>query len=121
MRRSFLTAAEHERPSTYPKDISDWDRGRFFTLAADDLHLHEQLRGDDNRLGFALQLCTLRYLGFVPSDLLNPPAAVARLLAYQLGVHTEAIRVYGQREQTRSDHSCRLWSTSITGALARKT
>lgn len=104
MKRGFLTAAERERLSTYPKDISDWDLGRYFTLASDDLHLLEKLRGDDNHLGFALQLCTLRYLGFIPDDLLKPPATVTRLLAHQLDFHPGAIKDYGQREQTRSDH-----------------
>ncbi len=103
-KRGFLTAVERERLSTYPKDISDWDLGRFFTLSSEDLQLLAQLRGDDNHLGFALQLCTLRYLGFIPDDMLDPPATVVRLLVHQLNVDPQAIWDYGQREQTRSDH-----------------
>lgn len=104
MKWGFLNVAERERLSTYPKDISDWDLGRFFTLTTDDLALLEQLRGDDNRLGFALQLCTLRFLGFIPNDLLDPPGVMVRLLAHQLDISATAFQTYGQREQTRSDH-----------------
>ena len=104
MPTGFLTDVERARLSTYPEEISSEDLGRFFTLTSHDLDLVAQQRGDHNRLGFALQLCTLRYLGFMPNNLLDPPQAVVRLLAYQLDISAEAIKTYGEREQTRSDH-----------------
>jgi TnpA family transposase len=104
MSKGFLTAAGRERLSTYPEDISSEDLGRFFTLTSHDLNIVEQQRSDYNRLGFALQLCTLRYLGFIPNNLLDPPQVVVNLLAYQLDVSAAAIKAYGEREQTRSDH-----------------
>jgi len=104
MSSGFLTAAERERLSTYPKEISAQDLGRFFTLTKEDFACIAQLRGDPSRLGFALQLCTLRYLGFIPDNLLDPPPAVTGLLAYQLKMPIGDIRTYGEREQTRSDH-----------------
>jgi TnpA family transposase len=66
--------------------------------------LLSQQRGDHNRLGFACQLTSLRYLGFIPDDLLTPPDDVARLLAHQLGASVSVLKGYGEREQTRSDH-----------------
>lgn len=104
MADSFLSTAQRERLSSYPDEISSGDLGRFFTLASRDLALVAQQRGDHNRLGFALQLCVLRYLGFIPNRLLVPPLAVVRLLAHQLDVATEAIQAYGERDQTRSGH-----------------
>jgi TnpA family transposase len=104
MPTDFLTDVERERLSTYPEEISSGDLGRFFTLTAHDLEIVVQQRGDHNRLGFALQLCTLHYLGFIPNNLLDSPPAVVRLLAHQLGVSSEALQAYGEREQTRSDH-----------------
>lgn len=51
-----------------------------------------------------VQLCTLPWLGFVPDDVASaPPAAVARV-AERLGVSPKALRLYGKRDQTRSDH-----------------
>ena len=104
MSRGFLTAAERERLSTYPEVISPHDLGRFFTLTKEDLACVSKLRGDHNRLGFALQLCTLRYLGFIPDNLLDPPSAVIGLLAYQLKIPTPDTVTYGERDQTHSDH-----------------
>ncbi len=71
MATGFLTAAERVRLNTYPEDLASGDLGRFFTLTPQDLALVEQQRGDHNRLGFALQLSTLRYLGFIPENLLD--------------------------------------------------
>jgi TnpA family transposase len=104
MSKGFLTAAERQRLTTYPAEISPEDLGRFFTLTPADLALVAQQRGDHNRLGFALQLCTLRYLGFLPTNLLEPPLAVLKLLTHQLGLAPEMLTAYGEREQTRSDH-----------------
>lgn len=101
---AFLSEAEHAKLSRYPEDMPDVDLGRFFTLNAQDLALIEQQRGDHNRLGFALQLTSLRYLGFIPDDLLTPPADLVNLLAHQLGVARAVLSRYGEREQTRSDH-----------------
>jgi TnpA family transposase len=104
MSTGFLTADQQEQLSTYPKEISNTDLGRFFTLTPTDLLKVSQQRSDHNRIGFALQLCTLRYLGFIPNDLEDAPQTVLRLLAHQLGVSPQAIKIYGERQQTKSDH-----------------
>jgi molybdopterin-guanine dinucleotide biosynthesis protein A len=60
-------------------------------------------RGPTDRLGLAVQLCTLPWLGFVPVDVASaPPVAVARLAA-QLLADPAALVGYGKREQTRTD------------------
>jgi hypothetical protein len=53
---------------------------------------------------YAVQLCTLPWLGFVPDAVDSaPPVAVARLVE-RLGLALEAIEGYGRRAHTRSDH-----------------
>ncbi|MFK7802702.1 MAG: Tn3 family transposase [Anaerolineae bacterium] len=104
MSRSFLTYEEHERLTNYPTDMSSEDIGRFFTLTSADIELINHQRRDYNRLGFALQLCTIRYLGFIPDNLLTPPDVILRLLAYQLETSPQVLEQYGHRDQTRSDH-----------------
>lgn len=55
---------------------------RFFTLTPADAGFIDPGRGRSpkDRLGLAVQLCTLPWLGFVPDDVASaPPAAVARL------------------------------------------
>ena len=104
MVRGFLSAAECARLSNFPQEIAADDLGRYFTLTADDLAQVDKQRGDCNRLGFATQLCALRYLGFIPDDVLNPPSVMLRLLAHQLNVSTSDLDTYGRRQQTQSDH-----------------
>jgi len=79
---------------------------RFFTLTAADRAFVDPGRGRSprERLGLAVQLCTLAWLGFVPDDVTAaPPAAVGRL-ADQLHLGAGVLAGYGEREQTRTDH-----------------
>src|SRR5256884_7416952 len=77
---------------------------RYFTLAPADDAFVRKFRGQDNVLGAAVQLCTLPWLGFVPDDVAAAPAAVVARLSERLGVLVGALRGYGAREQTRTDH-----------------
>lgn len=79
---------------------------RFFTLTPVDVAFVDpgRGRGPGDRLGLAVQLSTLQWLGFVPDDVASAlPVAVARL-AERLGVDLPELAGYGRREQTRSDH-----------------
>lgn len=79
---------------------------RFFTLSPADLAFVDpgRGRGPADRLGIAIALCTLPWLGFVPDRVVTaPPVAVARL-AEQLRLDGTEIRSYGRRAQTRTDH-----------------
>jgi hypothetical protein len=73
-------------------------------LSSDEHDAAMTLRGDHNRLGFALQLCCLRYLGFFPEDLSTIPPPVVGYVASQLLVNSEILPLYGQRIRTRQDH-----------------
>jgi hypothetical protein len=79
---------------------------RFFTLTAADVAFVDpgRGRGPADRLGLALQLCTLPWLGFVPDEVgAAPQAAVARV-AERLGIVAGELASYGQRVKTRTDH-----------------
>ncbi|HMB02295.1 MAG TPA: DUF4158 domain-containing protein, partial [Isosphaeraceae bacterium] len=86
-------------PWVPPEDLVD-----YFTLSDRDQAQVRRQRGGANRLGFALQLCTLRYLGFVPDPLRPVPTAVIAHLAQQLGAPPESFAAYGDRPHTRTDH-----------------
>lgn len=55
-------------------------------------------------MGAAVQLCTLPWLGFVPDDVAAAPAAAVARLSERLGIPVGALRGYGARGQTRTDH-----------------
>lgn len=63
-------------------DIGQDEVVRFFTLTPADVEFiaSRRGRGPVQRLGLAVQLCTLPWLGFVPDQVrAAPPVAVARL------------------------------------------
>src|SRR3989304_1765010 len=102
---SFLTDRDRERLDRFPADIPRADIRTYFTLAPPDVALVKaRQRGDHTRLGFALQLCALRYLGFVPDELASIPEQAATYVAAQLGVAPSALNAYGQRDATRTAH-----------------
>src|SRR5262249_33499870 len=93
----FLTAAERERLNRFPDPIPDEDLRVFFTLSDRDTQEVRKQRGAPNQLGFALQLCALRYLGFAPEGLGTAPDPAVAFVAQQLGVSPAAIAAYGSR------------------------
>lgn len=100
----WLTESEQRRLTNFPENIPESDLVTFFTLTKNDWQLLTRLHNNINRLGFALQLCALRYLGFVPENLREAPSAAVEFLAGQLSASPELLQIYGAREQTRTDH-----------------
>lgn len=96
---------ELERLRGFP-EISREELFRYFTLSPADAAFVDpgRGRGPADRLGLAVALCTLPWLGFVPDKVgTAPPVAVARV-AEQLKVDAAQIRSYGRRAQTRTEH-----------------
>ncbi|WP_045440431.1 DUF4158 domain-containing protein, partial [Nocardia seriolae] len=95
---------ELQRLREFP-EISREELFRYFTLSPADLaFVAPQGRGANVRLGLAVILCSLPWLGFVPDKVATaPPVAVARL-AEQLNVDAAQLRSYSHRPQTRSEH-----------------
>ena len=100
----FLTLKERVRLTCFPDAIPQWDLITSFTLTEHDGSLIDSYQGDTKRLGAALQLCTVRYLGFCPADLHTASSDVTTFLASQLQVDPSALHAYGTRRMTRSTH-----------------
>lgn len=98
-RRRALTEAQLTNLLALP--TAEPDLVRHWTLGDADLVAVNQRRRDRNRLGFAVQLCALRY----PGRLLRPgeliPADALRFVAEQLGIHPDVLASYATRFQTR--------------------
>jgi len=101
-RRSILSAAERESMLALP-DTKD-DLIRHYTFSDTDLAIIRQRRGPANRLGFAVQLCYLRFPGIILGVDQPPFPPLLKLVANQLKVGIESWDEYGQREQTRREH-----------------
>ena len=71
-----------------------------------DLELIAERRGDHNRLGFALQAATVRYLGMFLEDPLEVPWPVVEYLAGQLGIaDASCVKRYTDRPKTAYEHA----------------
>lgn len=100
----FLSDAEIERLEGWPEAIDQEDLARYFALDGEDLVFVRGQHGAAGQLGIALQLCALRWLGFVPDDLTAAPAEAIGALADALDVPARAVFDYSVRPQTRWEH-----------------
>lgn len=80
----FLSDAERERLGGFPAQIVPGDLDTYFILSRADRRQIPRTTSASNRLGFALQLGMLRFLGFCPDDLSTAPQSVVAFVAKQL-------------------------------------
>ncbi|MEM9763896.1 MAG: Tn3 family transposase, partial [Pseudomonadota bacterium] len=102
LRRRTLSAVVLETLFALPTDQDLLMR--HYSLGADDLVAIDRRRGEHNRLGFALQLCALRFPGRVIRPGETVPLAVLRFLAEQLDIDPAALGRYAERAPTRYEH-----------------
>jgi TnpA family transposase len=100
----FLTEAQLRRYGRYPDEVSPVQLARFFHVDDTDRVLIGRRRGDANRLGFALQLLTVRFLGTFLANPIEVPANVVGHVARQLGIDVSCLPRYLDREPTRHAH-----------------
>jgi len=97
----FLSDEQARAYARFDGEPTDIELARFFYLDAKDEALLSGRRGDHNRLGFALQLCSVRYLGTLLEDVRAIPDKVIGYVARQLDV-ADAPRVWnGTRRSKR--------------------
>jgi TnpA family transposase len=100
--RSLLTPAECGNLLAIPS--SHEELIRLYTLSESDLSLIRQHRGAANRLGFAVQLCYMRYPGMVLEPGKEPTAPMLGVVAQQLKLEPDLWAEYGKRDETRREH-----------------
>ena len=77
----FLSGTERARFTHFPAAISTEDVHLYFSLTPNDLRKALSQLRTHNRLGFALQLGTLHYMGYCPRVLHRAPAEVVAYVA----------------------------------------
>ena len=95
--------------SSYGRYAGDPPRAqldRYFHLDAADRALIEVRCGEHNRLGFAVQLGTVRFLGTFLPDPTDVPELVVTHVAAQLGIADPGVfKAYAQRRSTQWEHA----------------
>ncbi|SDN73945.1 Transposase and inactivated derivatives, TnpA family [Streptomyces wuyuanensis] len=101
----FLTDEQAAAYAAFRGAPSRMELERFFFLDDADRELIEGKRRAHNRLGFAVQLTTARYLGVFLEDPTDVPVEVVDYLAEQLDIaDASVLKAYGERENTRLEH-----------------
>jgi hypothetical protein len=79
---------------SFPEEIDEHELARYFSLSERDLKAIFIHRGDHSRLGWALQLCSLRWLGRQPMSFVGLPMAAVTAVARQLNVAPSVLQDY---------------------------
>ncbi len=101
----FLTDEQAAAYAGFVDAPSQTELERFFFLDDADRSVVDKRRGDANRLGFGVQLGTVRQLGAFLADPVNVPTQVVDYVAGQLGIgDPSCLKTYAGREKTRLEH-----------------
>jgi TnpA family transposase len=101
----FLTDEQASAYARFAGAPSRTELERFFFLDDADRSVVEKRRSDTNRLGFAVQLGTVRQLGAFLADPVDIPTQVVDYVAGQLGIgDPSCLKTYAGRDKTRLEH-----------------
>ncbi len=102
--RELLSPAQRLQFTEIPNSITTRDLARYYTFSNEELKVIKERRRPHNRLGFAVQLCYLRFPGRVWSLGEIVPEPVLFYVASQLKLDPTIITEYSQRDTTRREH-----------------
>ena len=106
-----MTVSDDQGVAGYGRfvSLSRVELERFFHLDDQDRRLIGARRRDYNRLGFALQMVTVRNLGVFLTDPLDVPPQLVDYLAEQLGIDDPScLPEYLERRPTRFEHQAEI-------------
>ncbi|MFE2195523.1 Tn3 family transposase [Streptomyces olivaceus] len=102
----FLTDEQAARYGAFHEVPSRAELERYFFLDDADREAVQAKRRSHNRLGYAVQLTSVRFLGRFMPDPRQVPAEVAEYLAGQLEIEdASCLKLYGERDGTARTHA----------------
>jgi hypothetical protein len=94
----FLSREKQARYGRYSGEPTPTDLARSFYLDDRDRKVIAARRGDHHKLGFAVQLYTVRYLGtFLPDPTAVPSSVITHVAAQVDVADTSCLLLYGRR------------------------
>jgi len=102
----FLTAEQKAQYGQFSGEPNEIQLARYFHLDEADLAFISQRRSDKNKLGFALQLTSVRFLGTFLPNLTLIPVNVQLFVARQISIKDiDSLENYSQRDTTKREHT----------------
>lgn len=106
MSSRFLTSEQQHSYGRYVGEPTSAQLAHYFHLDDTAKKLVQKRRGEYNRLGFAIQLCTVRFLGTFLTNPTDVPTGVINYLASQLEItKVECLPQYLSRPTTHWVHA----------------
>ena len=109
----FLTADQEQAYGRYVGPPSTQQLSRYFHLDDADFKLLNVRRGVHNKLGFALQLTTARFLGTFLAEPTNVPKNAVAYVAAQLSIRDVACLADYAARPTTAREACRRDSADL--------
>ncbi|RLV57826.1 Tn3 family transposase [Parashewanella curva] len=102
----FLSDEQKAQYGKFHEVPNEAQLARYFHLDESDKEFISIRRGEHNRLGIALQLASLRFLGTFSKDVTTLPLVVKRYVAKQLSIKSvRVLNKYAIREITQFEHN----------------
>ncbi len=103
--RELLSPSQRAQFTEIPGALGERELARYYTLSPEDVAIIERRRRPHNRLGFAVQLCYLRFPGRPLRADEQVPTPVLAYIAARLDLDPVVMQDYAQnRDETRREH-----------------
>ena len=99
-----VTEQQRQRLLTGHCALSHREMVRYWLLSEKDIKRINGRRREHNRLGYAVQLCLLRYPGWPLKTDEPPPPNLLKYVGQQFGADTVEFADYAKRDNTRQEH-----------------
>ncbi len=110
--RELLAPSQRPQFTEIPSAMTERDMARYYTITPEDRQVINQRRRPYNRLGFAVQLCYLRFPGRPLQAGEQVPVSVLAYIAAQVDVDPVVMQDYArERATTRREHLSEIQQT----------
>lgn len=127
-RRTAIETGPSAPRIPFPTEITDEEIARHFSLSEPERGLISDRRRPDNRIGFCLQLCHVKWRGRFATSFESVPPRLVQHVAAQLGIQLSVFFKYPDNENTALRHNAaiqrhlglRRWNDSDEERLRRE-